>query len=114
MRYVRIVAKATADNPEAPPLYVDAVVDEQGRLAGRHALFGFQGKFDRKDEHFYPFIFDRAGTIDFGLGYNDTPDLRYAKLDLGDNPVEPGRLLTLDSHWGRQLYRIDELAELPT
>ena len=39
MRYVRVFAEPTADNPDAPPFYADPIVNDAGAILGRHALF---------------------------------------------------------------------------
>jgi hypothetical protein len=114
MQYVRIFAEATVDNPDAPSIYVDAIIDNSRTLMGRHTLFGLQGSFTDKDTDYYPFTLDSVGKVDFGRGYDKPANERYATLDLRDGPVKVGRLLMLESlNYGRQLYRMKEVTELP-
>ena len=114
MNYVRVFAEATEDNPDAPPFYVDAIVDDAGEILGRHTLFGVQGRFERKDEHFEPFVLDRKGCIDWGDGFDKAANDRFGAIDLRDGPLTIGRLLHLRTdNYGMQRYRIKEIYELP-
>ncbi len=103
------------DNPDMPPIWVDALIDDLGNIIGRQALFGAEGWFTERDTLFCPFIIDVAGKIDFGSGYDEPSGERYAEFNIRDGPVEVGRLLSLDSqNYGRCRYRITEITQLPT
>jgi hypothetical protein len=80
MQYVRIFARATVDNPDEPPLIVDVIIDKAGNILGRHTVFGVQGAFARRDTYFYPFTLDSDGQLDYGTGFDQPANERYAKL----------------------------------
>ena len=75
-RYVRVLAEPTADNPDAPPIYIDAVINDTDKVVGSHALFGMHGDFRLKDVHFYPFVLSATGVMDYGVGYDNVPGNR--------------------------------------
>jgi hypothetical protein len=69
MEYVRISAEAIPDNPEQPPMHIDAIIDDAKKIVGKHALFGLHSSRDRyKGEHYYPFSLDKDGRVDYGVG----------------------------------------------
>jgi hypothetical protein len=114
MRYVRVFAEPSEDNPDASPFYVDAIVDDAGEIQGRHALFRVQGRFERRDEHFEPFVLDSRGQIDWGDGFDQAANDRFGTLDVRDAPQTKGRLLTLQTrNYGTQRYRITSIEDLP-
>jgi hypothetical protein len=114
MKYVRVFAEPTDDNPGAPSFYVDAIVDDTGEILGKHTLFGVQGRFERRDEHFEPFVLDSRGQIDWGDGFDKAANDRFGTLDLRDGPVTMGRLLHLRTdNYGTHCYRIRDINELP-
>lgn len=113
-RYVRILAEATADNSDEVPFYIDAIIDEDGKICGKHALFGVLGRFDRKDEQFEPFVLDSNGQLDWGDGFDETPNERFGELDLRDAPVSENRLLTMRTiNYETTYYRITRIDALP-
>jgi hypothetical protein len=115
MRYVRVLAEGTEDNPHAPPIYVDAIIDDDANIIGRHALFGLQGRFDRKDEHFEPFVLDHKGQMDWGDGFDSKPNDRLGNFDLRDGPLNVGRLLKLRTYnYPICRYRIARVIQLPS
>jgi hypothetical protein len=113
MRYVRVFAEPTVDNPESHPLSVDAIIDDAGNILGRHALFGLSGNFERADEHFEPFVLSSKGRADWGDGFDASND-RYGDTDLRDGPLIAGRLFSFTTNdWGTERYRIARIVELP-
>jgi hypothetical protein len=114
MQYVRIIAKPTPEHRDASPFCVDAIIDDEGRILGRHALLGLAGYFHTRDEHFYPFVLDPNGRVDFGKGYAEQGSERYATVDLREDVVRTGRMLTWDSqNYGVTQYRITDIQILP-
>jgi hypothetical protein len=114
MRYVRVFAEPTDDNPGAPPFYVDAIVDDAGEILGQHALFGVQGDFRNRDAHFEPFVLFRDGKIDWGMAFQKTTNGQFGSLNLHDAPVSMDRLLRMQTiNYGVQLYRIKAITHLP-
>ena len=114
MRYVRIFAEATPDNPEAPPFCVDAILDDADEIVGSAPLFGVQGRFNRRDEHFEPFVLDSDGRVDWGDGFDQAANDRFGHFDIRSDCVTLGRLLTLRTgNYGVQLYRITRITPLP-
>src|SRR5688500_8843660 len=95
MQYVRIHAEPTVDNPDVPPILVDAILDEAGKIVRHYDLFGVQGSVAHTDTHFYPFTFDSTGRVDYGTGFDQPANERYGTLDLRHDFVKPNRLLTL-------------------
>jgi hypothetical protein len=111
MQYVRIVAKPTIDNPDAAPILVDTIVDETGRILGKHTLFGTFGSLERKEDAFYPFTLDISGKIDYGSDYDHG---RFATFDLRDDKIIADRILTyMSPGLGTQRYRINKIILLP-
>lgn len=116
MRCARIHLTPTIDNQEAPPILVDAVLDEKNAIFGLHTLFGLQGSFETRDTAYYPFTLDKDGQIDFGMGYDGEHDAageRHAQFDLRNDMIFEGRLVALrSSNYGEQRYRIFRIIEL--
>ena len=114
MRYLRIKALPTPDNPDYQPLWLDVIVDNESRIIGRNTIFGLQGDFESKEDGFWPFTLDFKGQVDFGTACDDEPNERYATLDLRDGVIEKGRHLIMDSiNYGILHFRITEIIELP-
>lgn len=110
---VRIIAKPLPENPAEAPIFLDVVIDDDDMIATNRAVFGLSGNFDHSEEHFYPFVLQKDGKMNFGRGYEDTGD-QYAKLDIRDVPIRVGQLITRRSDWAPQLgyLRIDQLIPL--
>ncbi len=113
MPVARVVLEPTIDNPDAPPMMLDVPVDEGGNPVGKRLLFGLQGDPNAKGEHYYPFAMTRSGQIDFGCGFDEEPNERYAQFDLLESAIEEGRLVRLYSvNYGEQTYRVTRLMDL--
>ena len=114
MRYIRVFAEPAAGEPDTLPFCVDAIVGDDNRILGRHALFGVLGSFDFRDVQFEPFLLDHDGKVDWGSGFDDIPNERFGTVDFRDGPVTVGRLLTFQTtNYGAQHYRIARIFELP-
>lgn len=114
MRYVRIRLDPTIDNQAEPPIWIDAVLGEDNRIIGNHAIFGILGDFDTRDVQFEPFVLDSKGQTDWGTGFDQPANERYGMLDIRDYPVIEGQLLTSSSPNYRSCrYRITRIVTLP-
>jgi hypothetical protein len=113
MPVARVVLEPTIDNEDAPLIMLDVPIDEAGNPVGKRLLFGLQGDPPSKGEHYYPFTMTRSGEIDFGRGFDEEPNDRYAQLDLLDGAIKEGRLVHLRSeNYGDQTYRVTRLTDL--
>jgi hypothetical protein len=116
MRYVRIIAEPTVDNPDHPEFYIDAIIDDENNIAGRHMLFGLQADLNRKlsQEHFYPLVVEKDGKIDYGRGFDAPANERYGSTDLRQGQIQVGRIIHINaSNYGDLLYRISRIVPLP-
>ena len=49
MRYVRVPAEATIDNPDQPPIWIDIIIGDGEEMIGQHELSGVLGRFTQTD-----------------------------------------------------------------
>lgn len=108
--HVRLILRATVDNPWSPVIYLDCVIDTDFMIVGRHTLFGLQGNYAMRERAYYPFTLDREGQIDFGCGYDGEANERHARCNIREVNVREGSLVELRSeNHGVEWYRITEV-----
>ena len=73
------------------PLTIDAIVDKEGNILGRHALFGLWGDLAHDQDNFCPFVLRSDGMIVYDVSYKT--EERYFRFDLRDGKAVKGRLL---------------------
>jgi hypothetical protein len=112
-QYSRIHLQPTVDNPTAPAFYFDLVLDADGRLVGRHAVFGLRGDFHQRNESFEPCVLHPDGQLDFGMGYEADPALRYADTDLLKHRIGSGEKISVTQAGEKSLYRVARVIALP-
>ena len=111
MKYARVFVEPTADSPNNSPFCVDVIVDDNGEMLGKHALFGLYGWFDRARGQLQPFVLGVDGRLDWGDHASDSD--RQGSVDLRDGPVLEGRLINYRDSHGPATYRIKDIVELP-
>jgi hypothetical protein len=110
-KYVRVVAEPTVENGEAPPLFLDAVIDSENEIRGDSVIFAFQGDMNNRHGRSLPFILHADGRVDWGEMYDSSE--QYGELDLRDGKVIEGRLLHLrGAEFGEQSFRIVQVISL--
>lgn len=115
MRYVRVLAEPTIDNPAEPPLWIDLIIGDDDDIVGKHELFGVLGAFTKTDVQFDPFVLGMGDRVDWGSGFDSIPNERFGTLDLRGGRVIVGRLLRLSApNYGEKFYRTKRLIPLPT
>jgi hypothetical protein len=115
MRYVRVPAEATIDNPDQPPIWIDIIIGDGDEMIGQHELSGVLGRFTQMDVQFEPFVLGKGDRVDWGSGFDDKPNERFGFLDLRGGRVTVGRLLRLTApNHGEKFYRIKRLIPSPT
>lgn len=112
-QYSRIHLQPTVDNPEAAEFYFDVVLDGEGHLVGRHAVFGLRGDFHRRNEAFDPCVLHPDGQLDFGMGYEGDPERRYATTDLLRHRIGSGEKISVVEHDHVANYRVARVIPLP-
>ena len=112
-QYSRIHLQATVDNPEAAEFYFDLVLDGEGHIVGRHAVFGLRGDFHRRNESFDPCVLHPDGQLDFGMGYESDPERRYATTDLLRHRIGSGEKISVVTGDLVTTYRVARVIPLP-
>lgn len=112
-QYSRVHLQPTVDNPDAAGLYFDLVLDAEGHVVGRHAVFGLRGDFHKRNEAFDPCVLHPDGQIDFGMGYESDPARRYATTDLLRHRIAAGEKISLVSGDAAATYRVARVIALP-
>lgn len=91
---VRIVARPVVDNPLEFPIYIDVVLDANGRALGGRPYFGFQGEIEFTSGVSMPFILHPNGRLDFGERYAEPSD-RFFQTDLLDIHIRKDQMVTI-------------------
>ena len=110
VRYVRIIARPTVDNPDEFPLYVDAILDDNNKVSGSYPIFGFQGEIQQRSGASMPFILRSDGRMDFGEKYASTD--RFYHFDLRDVSISVKQLLRIHGDSYEGAFRITGLKPL--
>ena len=112
-QYSRIHLQPTVDNPDTPEFYFDLVLDSDGHIVGRHAVFGLRGDFHRRNEAFDPLVLHPDGQLDFGMGYESDPLRRYATTDLLRHRIGSGEKISVVEGDRVTTYRVARVIALP-
>ena len=112
-QYSRIHLQPTVDNPGAPAFYFDLVLDAEGHIVGRHAVFGVRGDFHQRNESFEPCVLHPDGQVDFGMGYEADPGRRYASTDLLKHRIGSGEKIGIVQGGATRQYRVARVIPLP-
>ncbi len=112
-QYSRIHLQPTVDNPVAAEFFFDLVLDADGHITGRHAVFGVRGDFHRRNESFDPCVLHPDGQIDFGMGYEGDPARRYATTDLLGHRIGSGEKIRVVTGGEASFYRVARVIPLP-
>jgi hypothetical protein len=106
---VRFELQPTIDNPDSPPVFMDARRDSERKLVNDGPLPGWQGTPNQSER--YPFVYDLlTGRVDYGSGYDRPANERYAVLELAGKPIVEGLLVTISSdNWGDNHYRVSRI-----
>jgi len=113
---VRVYAEPTLDNRDDPPLTVDLFINcETNSVVGRQPVFGMQGKFSQNGPRdLEPFVLYPDGTVDYGSGFDQTSNDRLGKLDIRNQTIATGTLITQSSiNYPKKIYRIVTVSDLP-
>lgn len=108
--YVRIMAEATGDNPDAMSLYFDVLLDAGNQIIGDHPIFGFQGEIGRRGGGALPLVLYSDGRVDYGEECDSTD--RFGELDLRGGKILQGRLLRLHGNGYDENFRITKIVLL--
>lgn len=111
LRYVRVVAKPTVDNPNAPTLFLDAALGSDARIAGERPLFGFQGEMRRRASCSLPLALYADGTLDYGEECEDKSE-QYAFCNIRDVEIAIGQLILLRFSTYEEHFRISEVIDM--
>ena len=112
-QYSRVHLQPTVDNPEAASFYFDLVLDAEGHIVGRHAVFGVRGDFHRRNESFEPCVVHPDGQVDFGMGFEADPVKRYAITDLLRHRIGSGEKISITQGDEVATYRVARVIALP-
>lgn len=110
-RYVRVTASPTADNPDPSQFFFDLVIDDQENIVGEDPIFAYSYDPRRRSHTSTPLIVGTNGTVDYGVGYENSID-QYGETDLLDKRIFNGTLLRV---WGpgyQHLLRISKILVL--
>jgi hypothetical protein len=76
-------------------------------------VFGLRGDFHQRNESFEPCVLHPDGQLDFGMGYEADPALRYADTDLLKHRIGSGEKISVTQAGEKSLYRVARVIALP-
>jgi len=98
------------DEGPTPPVTLDLVIDGEGRVLGRHLIFGLNGDPAVKST-WQPFVVRENGDVHFGS--DGTDDDTYHRTNLREKRIMLGERFTSSDRFRRErVFRITTVVDL--